>query len=342
MLLHAARRQVEKLSDLVDRFQCFMLMLPSVEGIDQLTVGATDRKPKTADYFGLGRSIVFEQKSINADQSRKIQSELDAHKDEDYYPLFYGTRDIDSVLASFPNAEGVKRRLYTRITKLLESDLSSANKQIQSTAEIFGVVDYTGVLLILNDKVKVLSPEIISRRIQQRLAQENPDGQRRFGEISYVLLISETHLYKGQLPTTVLIEGPGAADCDAEVSEYLNYIVCSWAAYNGGGVTEVAADKHFFDNLSEIPEPIADKVTRSQERRIWYSENRYMSDWSDDRVFEAGAKLTDTIKPLIGKGGRSVSAAELAEMMLAFGDIIEESNYRGLNLRDMRAYSKSR
>jgi len=234
------------MTDLEVRFQQFMAQLPSVEDIDGIKLSVEERKNKIADYFGLGRSVIFEQKCINQDQSEKIQSEVDAHSEENYYPYFYGKRDIDLILEKFPDAENVKRRIYSKITKLLEDYLSSANKQIKSTSLLFNIPSYSGVLIILNDKVKVLSPEVISSRIAQRLKEKDSKGIIRFNEIAYVLLISETHLYKGQVPVSIRIEAPGAKNCSPKVSEYLDYIDYSWALFNGGSLTKLKSTNNYF------------------------------------------------------------------------------------------------
>ncbi len=326
------------MTDLEVRFQQFMAQLPSVEDIDGIKLSVEERKNKIADYFGLGRSVIFEQKCINQDQSEKIQSEVDAHSEEDYFPYFYGKRDIDLILEKFPEAENVKRRIYSKITKLLEDYLSSANKQIKSTSLLFNIPSYSGVLIILNDKVKVLSPEIISSRIAQRLKETDSKGIIRFNEIAYVLLISETHLYKGQVPVSIRIEAPGAKNCSPKVSEYLDYIDYSWALFNGGSLTKLKSTHNFFNSLEEKKKPTQKKVTRSDERIIWYKKQRYMKNWSDDKVLEASAKLIKEILPYITKGGPKMPTNELAERMFAFSDFIEESNYRGLDLKELKKW----
>lgn len=321
------------------RFQQFMAQLPSIEDIDGIKLSVEERRNKIADYFGLGRSVIFEQKCINQDQSEKIQSEIDAHSEEDYYPYFYGKRDINLILDKFPDAENVRRRIYSKTTKLLEDYLRSANKQIKSTSLLFNIPSYSGVLIILNDKIEVLSPEVIASRIAQRLKEKDSNGTIRFNEIAYVLLISETHLYKGQIPVSIRIEAPDAKNCNPKVSEYLDYIEHSWALFNGGSLVKLESENNFFNNLEEKQEKSdSKKITRSEERIMWYKKHRYMQNWSDDKVLEASAKLISDILPFITKGGPKMPINELAERMLAFSDFIEESNYRGLDLKELKKW----
>jgi hypothetical protein len=63
-----------------------------------------------------------------------------------------------------------------------------------------------------------------------------------------------------------------------------------------------------------------------------------MKNWSDDTVLEASAKLIENIKPFVMKDGPKMPMNELADMILAFGDFIEESNYRGLDLKDLKKW----
>lgn len=326
------------MSDLKTRFEEFMHMLPSVEGIDGIELSVANRESKIADYFGPERATIFEQKSISQDQSDRIQAEIESHLYEEYYPQFYGERDLEIVLEKFPNADEIRLRIYSQITKLLEGYLSNACKQIASTAQIFDLPSYSGVLVILNDKVKVLSPEIIAKRVAQRLQEKRTNGTFRFGEISYVLLISETHLYQGHIPISVIVEGPTSLDDDGSASGYLDYVLNAWAAYNGGTLGSLGDKGDLWENLTEKAEPIPNKITRSAARQQWYRQNRYMRDWTDEQVLEACAKHMESIKPFVIKGGTMAPPDRLGEMMLEFGDFIEESNSRGLDLRDIQSY----
>jgi hypothetical protein len=63
-----------------------------------------------------------------------------------------------------------------------------------------------------------------------------------------------------------------------------------------------------------------------------------MKNWSDEKVLKGAAKCVELIQPFVMKNGPKLPASELAEMMMEFGDFIEESNLRGLDLREMRAF----
>jgi len=320
------------------RFEQFMLSLPSVEGIDTISLSAANKKKKKADYLGMGRKVVFEQKCINQDQANKIQAEVAKYVEDENYPIFYGERDFNLVIDKLPNKEDIKRKALSQITRLLESYLSQANKQINSTQDIFNLDNPLGVLVILNEKVKILSPEVVASKLQQRMLEKRGFAPR-FKNIDYIIFVSETHQYKG-VPCIVIIEGERANYFPTEVKEYIDYIVNSWAQYNGGGALEMENKEHFFSQLSEVTNPDSQPLTRSEARLKWYKENRYMINWTDEEVAKSAAEHIDSIQPHVMKGAAKLPDGELAEQMMIFGDYIEESNLRGLDVREFKKHHK--
>ena len=73
------------------RFAKFMSILPSIETIDKVFPDHNSGG-KMADYLGLGRRVILEQKVITVDQTQKIQKEIDKLQGEDSYPLIGSVR----------------------------------------------------------------------------------------------------------------------------------------------------------------------------------------------------------------------------------------------------------
>jgi hypothetical protein len=314
------------------RFEKFILSLPSIEGIDLL--GLEKNTAKKADYLGMGRKIIFEQKSIIKNQAERVEKEIEKYVLDEGYPGFYGERDFNLVIEKLSNKEEIKRKVYTDTTKLLEAYLVQANKQIESTKSIFDISDATGVLIILNENIEILSPEVVSARIQQRL-KELKGETSRFNNIDYVVFISETHTFKG-LPIVITIEGHGAMSKPPVVSEYLDYLLYSWAKYNGRSYLQHLEAARFFENIEEKKEQIPGKNSQFESRNAFYRNNRYMKNWTDEEVAKAADEYVTFIQPFVMKGGPQLPADELAKMMMSFGDFIEESNIRGLDLREIK------
>ncbi|MBU3020159.1 hypothetical protein KO519_21015 [Paraglaciecola agarilytica] len=321
---------------LEERFEKFMLSLNTVEGIDFIELSEKDRRQKKADYLAMDRQIVIEQKCINQDQANKIQEEMEKFSMSDDYPFFYGERDINLVLDKLPNKDEIKRSLYTKVTKLLEQYLRQANKQIESTEKTFNLTNTCGILVILNEKVKVLSPEIVAARIQQRLREKNSDGPR-FSNINYVVFISETHNLKGR-PVVQIIEGSNASHTSS--LDYIKYLIHSWAHYNGGDVVQVKNVAETYGSIKENSPSTPEKMSRSDARRYWYQTNRYMKYWDDQKVVKEAALFLDYSKPLFMKNAPKVSPKQLLELTMKFSDFIEESNIRGLDIKEFKKYQK--
>ena len=328
------------MTNLRSRFESFMSIIPSVEVIDDIELCKESQKEEKADYLGLGRRIIFEQKALETDQIDKIQEKIDNYQDEDFYPLFYGQRDINDILKYFPNEEKIKLEIYNLITKQIEKILSKANGQIPSTEKIFNLGSSTGVLILLNDTVNVLSPEVIAKRVSGRLGEKNKSGEYRFDRIQYVIFISETHKYKGEIPLILVIEGPTAPQSNKSINDYFDYLIYSWGQYNGGGVAHVAEEDFKWEDFKENSQKKPPPKTRSDVRRAWYNQTRYMSNLSDEEVIQRGAKIIDTITPYVMKGGPCLPKEQLGELFLQFGDFMEEANLRGLDLKGMEKYHK--
>jgi hypothetical protein len=315
-----------------------MSILPSIEIIDEIASNS-NREGKIADYFGLGRKIIFEQKTITIDQADKIQKEIDKYQEEDYFPLFYGKRNIDQILKFFPEQDLFKRKIYNLITRLIEDYLSNSNKQVSSTEQLFVLSNTIGVLIILNDSVHVLSPEIIAHRVQHRLREKKHSDEFRFNRIQYVILISETHQFKGKVPLLLRIEGPTAKN-EGVVNEYLDYLSHSWAQYNGGELAQLSSKEFNWHDFEEVRQNGDVPKTGSEARIEWYKQNRYLRLLSDARLIEYGARLIESITPYILKGGSQLPIEQLREMFFRFGDFIEETNYRGLDLKELKRIRK--
>ena len=320
------------------KFKEFVLSIPSIEDIDSLPKSDIDHNKKKADYLGMGRKIIFEQKSITKDQADKIQSIVEQYSHLDEYPVFYGKRDLDLALENLPGNEKIKSEILSKITKLIESYLRQADKQIASTKQQLGLNESSGALLILNERVKVLSPEIISYTIQKRLREETM-GDLRFRNIDHVIYISETHHINGAT-VSLIIEGKSAKRFGNNVNEYFDYLLHSWGAFKGGGTKKGINTEEFFNSIEEKQEPIPKKVTRSQARVLWYRSNRYMKDWNNEQVASTAAKLIDSMAPYFIKNGPQVPPGVVAEMAMEFGDFIEEANIRGLDIREFGKYHK--
>ena len=227
------------------RFSTYLRSLDSVEDIDRLTIAQSNKRPPIGDYLCKQRQIVVEQKCVTTKQSARIQ-ELVERKIDPKYLHFYGTRELQDILKQVPNGEEINKEIYRAATRLLEKYLKQARGQIESTKVVFDLPLSAGMLLVLNEKITELSPEIMTRRLMDKMSETRPDGSWRFGNINFALLISETHLHRGLHHRCILIEGPDA-DRFRVAKKYIDRLVKGWSSLCGGDVLHVPADQESFD-----------------------------------------------------------------------------------------------
>jgi hypothetical protein len=151
-----------------------------------------------------------------------------------------------------------------------------------------------------------------------------------------VILISETHLFKGANRPILQVQGPDAPPPD--VGDYLKYWLHAWGTYNGGRTEFVEPQALDWKDVKEkfaVPEG---PIKRHEARRHWYRKNPYLRELSDDEVFEFGAKVFELTSPFLLNGGPKAPLEVTSEMTLAFGDFVEETNHRGLDVNQLRRF----
>ena len=319
------------MNSLESRFQFFMKDLPSAECIDDLELEELNGSPK-ADYLGLGRRIVFELKSVTKDQTQKVQAYIEQFQDEEWYPLFFGQRDINQVLKYFPDPEDAKRQIITKCSKLVEDYFKKGNKQISSTKRVLTLENAYGVLVILNDSVPILSPDLLAHRARDRLLQSKENGVQRFDSIDMVIVISETHLLRDSNPIILQVEGKN--ELPEDIAEYLRYVLTAWGHFNGGRIEFLKEDEFEWEEIKEKLQIPRGPVKRHEARSRWYHENPYLRQLTDEKVLEFGARVFELTAPFLLKGGLKAPANATGEMTLAFGDFVSEVNFRGLDMKD--------
>jgi transcriptional regulator of NAD metabolism len=108
------------MQSLLSRFTAYLRAMDSVEEIDTLPEFKSLAGQQIADYFCKSRQIIIEQKCVTVDQSAKIQKLIEEKLDKKYLN-FYGTRELQEILAEVPNGDEINREVYQAATRLLES-----------------------------------------------------------------------------------------------------------------------------------------------------------------------------------------------------------------------------
>lgn len=220
------------------RFLDLLGALPGAESIDAEGVLPVGYPGKRADFALFGRSLIVEVKSLQADPSHRVQTIVDEYRDRPGFPLFYGQLPLAQVVAHMPSAwrEEVRRRVALGVTKAIAKALAQANRQIRESKIALNVQDAGGLLVLLNDAVPILSPNLLVYSIQKQLKMRRPDESYRLSTLDWVMAISKSHELQAEDGTwahpILLLQGPPTAT-SMRVAAFADYIREQWAHVEG-------------------------------------------------------------------------------------------------------------
>jgi len=328
-------------ASLNDRFKAFLSQLPFAEAIDDLKLPPEFDESKRADFLIENRKAIIELKSLESDPEHKIHTELEHHQERDEYPLFYDEMELDKVLEHLPGGEQIQKKLFYKISRSIEQSFREADKQIRATKDILNCPDSIGLLVLLNEDISILSPEIISYRVSQLLAKMDDDGSPHHKNITSVWFILENFSLKtrkgGKLLPSIVIDGPSAVE-RPELTNILNMLQSKWAAFNGVPYVTAEIGKIVdtdFIRLSELEKEHQSFTPRHELWRKQYSNNPYLKSLSDDAVLSHGARLFSFMAPNFLKGGYRIPFDQMAQFMEGWTHFLEEVGIRGLDLKKM-------
>jgi hypothetical protein len=330
-------------TDLETRLYAFAEQHSRAEIIDRLSLTKEQMDAEKADLFFENRTFITEVKSLSTDTSQKVHAILAPYESTEDWPLFYGTRDIGDILPKLPNSDELRKKLYEAVSSAIPELVRKANRQIRSTRRTFDLPESKGLLIILNDAVAILNPQVISRRVGATLAKKTPRGELQFPEIAGVWILSEQHTVHVTptlwgIPAVVFL-APNHED-DALTDEFLRRIQGFWATFNGLPLVRLDSDR--FDDL-KYTDAVGNEngpVTRSEHWRREYHARPYLRSLDEESLLAYGAKLTAEIGNMFLKGSRSTHEARIRTGQ-RFGDFMEEFNARKLDLRILGPYNRA-
>lgn len=329
------------ITSLKDRFKAFLSQLPFAEAIDYLKLPPEFNNTKRADFLIENRKAIIELKSIESDPEHKIHSELKNHQERDEYPLFYGELMLDKVLKHLPNGGEIQKKLFYKISRSIEQSFREGDKQIRETKEIFNCPDSIGLLVLLNEDISVLSPEILSYRVSQLLTKTDDDSSPHYRNITSVWVILENYSLKtrtgDKLLPSIVIDGPCAVE-RPELTNIMNILQRKWAAFNGVPyvTNDIGKIANFdFIRLSGLEKEHQQLIPRHELWRKQYRNNPYLKSLSDDAVLSHGDRLLFFMTPHFLKDGDRTPFEQIAQFMEGWTHFLEEVRIRGLDLRKL-------
>jgi hypothetical protein len=323
---------------LEERFIEFVRSLQNSEIFDELQLSQAQQSASKPDFFFHDRQFIGEMKSIKKDMEPKAQAILHKHENRPEYPVFYGEWDIDQVLKYLPDGEDINQKIFYAITSAIEDHIEKANRQIREAKNNFEINSAEGIVVIINDIVEILSPNLILNKICQLFNKKCQNGDPRYPDISVAWVITETHVFKAELGLdllpSIMITNNFSPSYQA-AADYVEWMNKKWASFNNMPFIEGTADI-MVSELSKIKDSSTSKnIPRHELWRKQYTETPYLRNLTKEQLLTHGQQIIHEILPRLLNGTHEKPSQEkVFELVEKQTHFFEEINYRGIDLRE--------
>ena len=326
--------------NLEGRYKVFLTDLEEAESIDDLTLTREQQEAPRADYFFANRTVIGELKALYEDTTAKIDAILDPYRNTQDWPIFFGEQELERVLQHLPDRDRLRATIFRSITRSIEAVVEKANRQIRETKRTFGLRDASGLLIILNDAVDILSPDMVVYRVRRALNKRTSDGTLRYRHVSAVLLIGGAHYtqlspdLKGMPMLTIPNQVPEAD----RVEEFISKLNHKWAAFERQplipiGTTDLPSLK--FRSVTADQKEAARPITRQDYWSALYKRNPYLRALSEDELLVFGGRVLEEVSANMIKGAPRKSIEEMSPGWIRWSNFLDEVQYRGTDMRKL-------
>lgn len=321
-----------------DRFREFLGQLPGAESLDDLAFLAPDVVSHRADYLLFQRSMIVEIKQLETDPEFKVEAVIARYRTHPSYPLFFGQRTLQSVLEHMPGEiqEEILQGVYDSITRAIRDGFEKAHRQIRDTRRALNLAEASGIVFFLNDRIPILSPDVLGQRIHQQLMKRTSTGADRFPDIAYACAITWAHFVRGRdgapAHPIITMEGP-AAKTHLVARSQLDYIFNAWAHYHGARLDDEGkgSKEHLEAYRSALPEQPAAQLSQHEAWRLGYRQRRYLVALDVDQLMTHGRALFADLRPhFLVNGERK---GDIKQHMQRWTHFLEECELRNLDMR---------
>ncbi|MDO8786702.1 MAG: hypothetical protein Q7J42_01325 [Sulfuritalea sp.] len=316
------------------------MSIPGTELIDAIDLPKDSTKRRKADFLLENRRIVVELKTLTVDTSHKIDVEVEKHRQRDDFPLFYGKADFRKVMSHLSDGEQIYRRTFGAITRSVEDAVRSAEEQISHTRHVLNLQNSVGILVILNESVELLSPDVVGYKVAN-LMRRSRTGNSTSEKLDFAWLLFESHSLSTssgfQAFPSMLIEGEGAINFPW-FSDFHYSLHQRWAEHNGAQFVDGGSpnpEEIQFTSALGLSEP---EPTHMRRQELWqrqYDAKPHLRHLSDADLLEYGKELLTRLAPHFLKGGHGFVREVVMPQMEEFTCFLQEANHRGLDLRNI-------
>ncbi|HWA26457.1 MAG TPA: hypothetical protein VG734_12425 [Lacunisphaera sp.] len=322
---------------LEERMIRFLEAQPGAENVEKLVQTSAQKLSKQVDFFLNYREVLCELKSIQTSTAEKVDALIQPILDRPNAPVFYGSVRFDKLAKHFPDGDEILREAYKVLVSSVQTFFRKANQQIRSSKIAFNLPAASGGLVVVNDRVSALSPEVMFARISELLRKRTPEGAFAFPEIDAVLLIDETHVgtagegVKGPLTALVTREASSKAEAALEA------LMPAWAKANGYAYQELDPALLATLPMQAIPAPATDprKMTRQGYWEKQYRKYPYLR-WHTKAELSAYFRvLMESFAAGALKGATPTEKALLQTILEHQTHFMQEAEERGIDYRTL-------
>lgn len=290
---------------------------------------------KFPDFACFRDLVLIEMKTLKADQSDRLNDVIEQNIDPEEKPIFFGTRDGASVLKNVSNGDNIQAKIFDKLTNTVTNHLSKASRQFADYRARKKPKNSVSICVILNSQQMEFTPQMVAAVIQRRMNVAPKDGQPpRFHEIDAVVYISEKHVtrLKNGMKAFGIVVFYGAGIKEQPWKEqFVHSVIRRWsdARTDGGFHSDQVAEP--FVAVEDIPE----KITNGESVRLAYRRNpifRSLSN-SDLRV-RWNRNVALGMLSFVKGSWKRPSPKETLSQTQEFDCLIEETNFRGIDLRE--------
>jgi hypothetical protein len=330
----------ERKPSLEERFARFIESLPNTETIDKLQLPSDPSRRRKADFLLGNREVIVELKTLTDDTSHKVDAVADKNREREDFPVFYGKADVRKVLSHLSDGEEVYRRMVWSLTRSVEDCVRSAEEQITHTRSVMGLPHAAGVLVILNESVRILDPGLVGHRVAQLMRRERT-GKSDAEKVDFVWLLFESHAL-GRLngipaTTSMLIRGDRAESLPWFTAFHRD-IVTRWASASNGVTIDAGSPDPSTLRFQATEDLVRAPPTELPLHELWRHQYRgqpYLRALCDDEVLARGAKVLKRLLPHFLKDGPGYLPERDNRLMEEFTHFLEEAGFRALDLRSI-------
>lgn len=327
-------------ADLEARVTSFFRSLTGAEDIDEVLGAGTHEGSQRADFLLEERRIIVELKTLKTDTSDKVGAIVQKHREREDFPLFYTSLELDRVLSHLPDGQQINRRIFGAISRSVEGAVRSAERQIHDTRRILELESSASLLVLVNESVDILSPEVVGCKVASLMRRERT-GRSDAAVVNFAWLLFESHVMAltrslDAFPS-LLIAGRGSEEFPWFEASFTS-LQEGWAGQNDAALAVTSARPlHVlgFKSRQQVKSSPPRQITRQQLWEREYDAAPFLRSLSDQQVLEHGATAIQQIAPYFLKGGPEASPEEMERLGRLVTCFFREASFRALDLRKL-------